>query len=297
MTKANEVLARAASRIGYRAANDPNPGSEAGRYMADKMKQNWLRGPSKSIWWCMCFVSMCFDEVGEINAIGGLSYNCQNTKKRNIGNIVTVAKAKPGDVVMFDWGGDGVCDHVGIVEKNLGKGRLQTIEGNVSNSVKRCVRKAAINCVIRPNWSAGSTIKKPATKESKTVDQKLVVDGVFGPATYTRWQKVLNTPVDGVKSWPSEMIKATQRYLNKNVPSESIQQLTGFPELMVDGYDGQKTWRVFQYLIWCHRPDIVKRYAPVFNFWDYVDGLCGVVTKKTVQHLLNDAKIGSGVLG
>src|SRR5262245_54189498 len=48
------------------------------------------------------------------------------------GTPTNVSRAKPGDVVFFDWKGSdsiGAIDHVGIVEKNLGKGRLQTIEG------------------------------------------------------------------------------------------------------------------------------------------------------------------------
>ena len=45
-----------------------------------------------------------------------------------------------GDMVSFDWDGDGGGDHVGIVESVLGYGVYQTIEGNVSNSVGRRTR-------------------------------------------------------------------------------------------------------------------------------------------------------------
>ena len=34
-----------------------------------------------------------------------------------------------GDIIFFDWGGDGVPDHVGIVEKTEG-GTVYTVEGN-----------------------------------------------------------------------------------------------------------------------------------------------------------------------
>ena len=82
MSKIDEVLGHAAFRIGYYAPDDPEPGSEAGRWLADKMNQPWLAGPSTSVWWCMCFVSMCFDMAGEIDAIGGFSYNTDVTKRR-----------------------------------------------------------------------------------------------------------------------------------------------------------------------------------------------------------------------
>jgi CBS domain-containing protein len=37
---------------------------------------------------------------------------------------------KPGDYVLFDWNGDGTPDHIGMVEKVLPNGDIQTIEGN-----------------------------------------------------------------------------------------------------------------------------------------------------------------------
>ena len=45
---------------------------------------------------------------------------------------------KPGDAILFDWGGDGTDDHIGIVEKVEG-GKVYTIEGNSSDAVKRNV--------------------------------------------------------------------------------------------------------------------------------------------------------------
>jgi hypothetical protein len=51
--------------------------------------------------------------------------------------------AKPGAIVFFDWAGSDEIqhiDHVGIVEVNLGDGRVQTIEGNTSDMCKRRVR-------------------------------------------------------------------------------------------------------------------------------------------------------------
>lgn len=63
------------------------------------------------------------------------------------GDMASVKKALPGDIVFFDWGGAngiGVIDHVGIVEKNLGGGRLQTLEGNAGDRLGRHVRSSSI---------------------------------------------------------------------------------------------------------------------------------------------------------
>ncbi len=43
---------------------------------------------------------------------------------------------KPGDAILFDWEGDGTADHIGIVEK-VENGKVYTIEGNSSDSVKK----------------------------------------------------------------------------------------------------------------------------------------------------------------
>ena len=169
MSVAYDVLARAAARIGYYAPDDPNPGSEAGRYWAARTGQQWLAGPSDSVWWCMLFVSMCLDECGQIDAIGGFSFNTDYTvnkvRQHPDAYFVSVYDAAPGDVVIFNWDGGGT-DHVGFVERNLGGGVLQTIEGNTSsgsygsqsagNGVWRRVRSESIAYVIRPAYSDSS---------------------------------------------------------------------------------------------------------------------------------------------
>lgn len=57
------------------------------------------------------------------------------------------AYATPGDVIFYDWNGTdsrGAIDHVGFVVKNLGDGRVITIEGNTSDSVAIRVRGSDI---------------------------------------------------------------------------------------------------------------------------------------------------------
>lgn len=47
------------------------------------------------------------------------------------------------------------------------------------------------------------------------VPTPLVVDGNLGGRTIRRWQHVMGTPVDGVISTPSTLVKAVQRHLNE----------------------------------------------------------------------------------
>ncbi|MFC5747143.1 CHAP domain-containing protein [Actinomadura rugatobispora] len=63
------------------------------------------------------------------------------------GTTENVDDAEPGDIVFFDWGTSntiGAIDHVGVVEKALGGGRVQTIEANTDDACKRRVRSSSV---------------------------------------------------------------------------------------------------------------------------------------------------------
>lgn len=282
MSVVDDVLKTAASRIGYYAPNDPNPGSEAGRYWAQKTGQKWLQGPSTSIWWCMLFVSMVLDMNGQIDAIGGFSYNTDITLGRNRNRLVGLANARPGDIVIFNWDGGGT-DHVGFVEKNLGNGVLQTIEGNTSsgaagsqsagNGVWRRRRSSSIAAIIRPAYTGSVTI----TPTTHTIDVGLVVDGIFGVNTIKRLQSVLGTPVDGLIS---SQYSGNREYVPaagsgwlwsvNPVGSQAVAALQRKLGVEDDGIIGPTTIKALQ------------RYLGV-----EADGYCGSITVSALQARLN----------
>lgn len=282
MSVVDDVLKTAASRIGYYAPNDPNPGSEAGRYWAQKTGQKWLQGPSTSIWWCMLFVSMVLDMNGQIDAIGGFSYNTDITLGRNRNRLVGLANACPGDIVIFNWDGGGT-DHVGFVEKNLGNGVLQTIEGNTSsgaagsqsagNGVWRRRRSSSIAAIIRPAYTGSVTIPT----EAHMIDVGLVVDGIFGVNTIKRLQSVLGTPVDGLIS---SQYSGNRQYVPaagsgwlwsvNPVGSQSVAALQRKLGVEDDGIIGPTTIKALQ------------RYLGV-----EADGYCGSITVCALQARLN----------
>ena len=282
MSVVDDVLKTAASRIGYYAPNDPNPGSEAGRYWAQKTGQKWLQGPSTSIWWCMLFVSMVLDMNGQIDAIGGFSYNTDITLSRNRNRLVGLANARPGDIVIFNWDGGGT-DHVGFVEKNLGNGVLQTIEGNTSsgaagsqsagNGVWRRRRSSSIAAIIRPAYTGSVTI----TPTTHKIDVGLVVDGIFGVDTIKRLQSVLGTPVDGLIS---SQYSGNRKYVPaagsgwlwsvNPAGSQAIAALQRKLGVEADGIIGPTTIKALQ------------RYLGV-----EADGYCGSITVCALQARLN----------
>lgn len=289
-----DVLYHAAKRIGYYAPDDPEPGSEAGRYWARKTGQAWLAGPSTSIWWCMLFVSMCFDEAGQIDAIGGFSYNTDVTlahiRNHPDAYFVSVAEAEPGDVVIFDWDDStAATDHVGIVEANLGGGVLQTIEGNTSsgaygsqsagNGVWRRQRSYGIAYVVHPAWVGRGSSSAPEVKPSWWIDE----DGAWGAQTGARFRGVMG--LDASATW-TEACKRFQTFLNGALDAYEIRKLTGDYKLEVDGVDGEKTWKCFQHF-W-NMSDI-----PGDDSLLEEDGVQGVDTTTKVQKTLNASWHGS----
>lgn len=279
MTKIDDVMSHATYRLGYYAPDDPEPGSEAGRWLATKMNQPWLAGPSTDIWWCMAFVSMVFDMAGEIDAIGGYSYNTDVTRSRM--DEVDIAYAQRGDLVLFDWDNDGRTDHVGIVEANLGGGWLQTIEGNTSpsnagsqsagNGVYRRQRCYGIACVLRPKWSDEADTVPTGTDSLN--------DKWWGSATTRALQASMNLPASG---WIDDQDTDNEDYFprsgtgwdwvsNPQDGSDTIAELQRRLDIDADGIAGPATVEALQEHLRNRGHELI------------VDGYCGYRTVECLQ--------------
>ena len=97
-------------------------------------------GFSSRVEWCACFVSWCADQCGYIESgiIPKHSYcptGVEWFRSRGQWQDRNSIPA-PGAIIYFDWGGDGVADHVGIVESCDGS-MVYTIEGNANNACKQ----------------------------------------------------------------------------------------------------------------------------------------------------------------
>lgn len=98
--------------------------------------------------WCATFVSWVLNQAGytapkfaSCNS-QGVPYFAENSRWLN-GSSVTLVTA--GDVIFFDWDGNGTADHTGIVVGTDGS-RVYTIEGNSGDSCK--IRDYAINSSV-----------------------------------------------------------------------------------------------------------------------------------------------------
>ena len=89
--------------------------------------------------WCACFVSWCANECGYIDSgiipkYAGCVNGAQWFKDRGQWADRNYEPA-PGTIIFFDWEGDGVTDHTGIVQK-CENGTVYTVEGNSGDTCR-----------------------------------------------------------------------------------------------------------------------------------------------------------------
>ena len=90
--------------------------------------------------WCACFVSWCADQCGYIESgIIQKFAGCVDGSNWFKGNGQWQDRnyePQAGDIIFFDWEGDGETDHVGIVEK-CENGVVYTVEGNSGDACRQ----------------------------------------------------------------------------------------------------------------------------------------------------------------
>lgn len=146
---AEPVLAEARSHIGYKEGkNNDN------KFAAIAKHPNHQP-------WCATFVVACFSKAGSVKAIKNTSscidmYKWGKSKKA----LVDYTEAQRGDLILMDFTGSGIPQHIGIASKDYDGRVVETIEGNTGDAsqtngdgVARKKRQPEyIFAVIRPLW-------------------------------------------------------------------------------------------------------------------------------------------------
>ena len=129
------------------------------------------------------------------------------------GQLVSpMTQAAPGDLVCFDWDGDGLADHVGIVEANYG-GWLQTIEGNTSSGAAGsqsngggvwCRTRGwdSVCAVIRPAYDGTTTAAGYTDVTALQAAVGATADNIVGPDTTKRIYAVVAASSWGGRQFP-----------------------------------------------------------------------------------------------
>lgn len=130
--------------------------------------------------WCAIFVStiamICeaTDIIPPECSAENLETNLRRAGALAIGDI---ADARRGDVVFYDWNGDIVEDHVGVVSQ-LKNNVTLVIEGNKNDAVgfRYITKPGIVHTIYRPRWC------EPASKSDADYDRvaALVIQGKYG---------------------------------------------------------------------------------------------------------------------
>jgi uncharacterized protein (TIGR02594 family) len=111
---------------------DKSKGDNKGKEV--EMFQRAVDGVAAGEPWCMAFVQFCIKKIEEqykIQCLVFKSEHCMTVFSKSQQKIVK--KPQAGDLVIWRFG-NTMNGHVGIIENVLSDGRLQTIEGNTSDS-------------------------------------------------------------------------------------------------------------------------------------------------------------------
>lgn len=161
-------------------------------YRSPNAFTRWYGFGGQAVSWCAIFVYYCLAHTGGKTLMSGCSNKAYCPTIWNWGKKKGYAhgsgsQARLGDLVLFDWQKDGVCDHIGFVIKDNGNGTVTTVEGNTSNTNNGnggCVQIRTRNKSIIKGF-----IRLPYEKEKKIIGRGLLL----------RDMPARNKPVMGAK--------------------------------------------------------------------------------------------------
>lgn len=289
MATASKVLSIAAGEIGYSRWDDPQAGTKYGRWYAELTKSSYF-GQS-GVPYCAMFVAWVLAQAGQSapgmpTAAVKTCYDAAKSQGRLRGSK---KDAKPGDLVIFDWGDGGKAqDHIGFVEKNCGS-YIQTIEGNTSSGSSGSQGNGGGVYRRTRSWGVVYAIvamQYDGSESTGTSTVKLTVDGSIGPESTKALQADFGTVQDGVISRQSTSDKAAHERL-KSITygtggSDLARALQNFLrgkgyDIKADRYIGEKTATALQQ--WMRDELGYTKHA--------VDGIIGPNTASNIQNAHN----------
>lgn len=190
MSSVASLLRAAQAEIGYCRWDDPEAGTKYGRWYAGLVGDPYFG--QNGVQFCAMGASYVVDGQ-DIDQNGMPTASCatmRNGAKVQGNWKLGKSDLKPGDLVQFDWNGDGAPDHVGIVEAVMSS-FVQTLEFNTTG----------------PDGRSGSVAKRTRSYDKVygrvrldfTQSSGLITcDGKWGCDTTRASQQVHGTYVDGI---------------------------------------------------------------------------------------------------
>lgn len=180
MATASDLLKIARAEVGYDRYSDPERGTKYGRWYESEVDgAGGYDYGANGVAYCAMFVSWVLARAG-VKCAGFPGAYCPSIHHKQ---TLAAAQLKAGDVVLFDWGDDGIDDHVGFVVSNDTKAKtVKTIEGNTSGG-KVAERTRAYSTIcggIRPSYTGSAATPSTAAKAVTKALVAKVADGGYG---------------------------------------------------------------------------------------------------------------------
>ena len=208
--------------------------------------------------WCAAFVTavgVALDITNILLPECGVGEMAALYKKENRYRLPNEHTPQPGDLIVYDWGGDGRGDHMGIVE-SYEKGRLTVIEGNYQDGVgRRSVTDRSKNILgyCLPDYDSFlkniDTVYEIQRYLNVLYGRGLAQDGIAGPKTRKALLMALQTEwkidPDGIFG-PITARTANRNVVGQGSRGETVRLLqmlltcAGY-KLECDGIFGRKT--------------------------------------------------------
>lgn len=194
--------------------------------------------------WCAAFVGAVSGGSG-LGKIVPVSASCKRMRERLIQCGATiVSEPQRGDIVFFDWNGDGSHDeHVGIVTK-VENGTVTAIEGNRSDMVAYHQFTNLPVQFYRPNWEG-----KPV--QSTEVIQWTKYREYYSELTWDEKNEIKTFPMLS-KGSTGIYVKIMQDFLGiemdgtfGNNTASTLVSYQRSQDLEPDGICGRQTWSSF----------------------------------------------------
>lgn len=202
--------------------------------------------------WCAVFVSVMFIKLNATNlsgaemSVGFFRDNHFKPKGIWLGRIPT---PQQGDIITWDWNGNGWPDHIGFVDY-VKNGRVYTVEGNANEAVRQlnyALTDKRIYGYARPKYASKSSVVKPNKTSAEIA--KEVLDGVWGNGEtrrtrlesagykYSAIQVEVNKLVGSVPATPSPAKKSIEEIAREVIASKWFSGDKRTQELTKAGYD------------------------------------------------------------
>jgi hypothetical protein len=134
VTSVAQVLKVARDQLG---TGESPPGSNMTRYGV------WY-GMNR-VPWCAIFQSWILDQAGYTGYRYAYCPFVVRDARAGKNGLSWVNDPRAGDQILYDWNGDGVADHIGIIEAIAPNGKFVTIEGNTDHDeVRRELRSRQV---------------------------------------------------------------------------------------------------------------------------------------------------------